>query len=156
MSNGSFSEDVDRLFAASDIREGGVPGSSGDLDWSTLDESVWRTLKRDVDRNMEIEIDLGGGSTTISLPALDEEALPPEEAYKAEVREILDDSMAELPENYREVILLRDYAGASWDYVARERGTSVPAAEQLYRRAWIRLRRIARPRLDAAQPPSEG
>ena len=50
MSNGSFSEDVDRLFAASDIREGGVPGSSGDLDWSTLDESVWRTLKRDVDR----------------------------------------------------------------------------------------------------------
>jgi len=115
-----------------------------------------RALKRDVDRNMEIEIDLGGGSTTISLPALDEEALPPEEAYKAEVREILDDSMAELPENYREVILLRDYAGASWDYVARERGTSVPAAEQLYRRAWIRLRRIARPRLDAAQPPSEG
>lgn len=50
MSNGSFSEDVDRLFAASDIREGGVPGSSGDLDWSTLDESVWRTLRRDVDR----------------------------------------------------------------------------------------------------------
>jgi hypothetical protein len=50
MSNGSFSEDVDRLFAASDVREGGVSGASADLDWNTLDESVWRTLKRDVDR----------------------------------------------------------------------------------------------------------
>ena len=50
MSNGSFTEDVDRLFRASEVREGAVSSTSGDLDWSTLDESVWATLRRDVDR----------------------------------------------------------------------------------------------------------
>jgi|TARA_B110000977_G_scaffold119550_1_gene154046 hypothetical protein len=51
MSNGSFSEDVDRLFQNSDVAEAGGAGTtSGSGDWSTLDESVWQTLRRDVDR----------------------------------------------------------------------------------------------------------
>ena len=38
----SFTEDVDRAFRArADVREGAVSGTSADLDWSTLDESVW-------------------------------------------------------------------------------------------------------------------
>ena len=47
---GTFSDDVDRLFSAAEVREGGLAGARDDLDWTTLDESVWRTLKRDVDR----------------------------------------------------------------------------------------------------------
>lgn len=53
MSNGSFTEDVDRLFQASEVREAGGAGgglSTSDGNWSTLDESVWQTLRRDVDR----------------------------------------------------------------------------------------------------------
>ena len=32
------------------MREGALQGSSADLDWNTLDESIWKTLRRDVDR----------------------------------------------------------------------------------------------------------
>ena len=47
----SFSQDLDNLFGTEgEVREGALQGGNADLDWNTLDESIWRTLKRDVDR----------------------------------------------------------------------------------------------------------
>lgn len=48
----SFSEDIDNLFGSQgeQVREGALQGGSADLEWNTLDESVWKTLKRDLDR----------------------------------------------------------------------------------------------------------
>jgi len=68
-----------------------------------------------------------------------------------EVREILDDAVAKLPDDQREVVLLHDYYGGSWEGVARALDRSVEAARQLHYRAWIRLRGIAGPRLESSR-----
>ena len=103
-------------------------------------------MKRDPRR----EEPLGAGSTSGSLeqdPAADDTE-PPDGAIRNEVREVLDEAVAQLPPEYREVIVLRDYCGASWEHVARmlERD-SIHAVQQLHQRAWIKVRKLAEPRL---------
>lgn len=73
---------------------------------------------------------------------------PEDRAFKRELRDILDEAVGRLPDDHREVVLLRDYFGGSWEFVAEEMGrTSIPATKQLYQRAWIRLRSLAERRL---------
>ncbi len=69
-------------------------------------------------------------------------------AWRAELREMLDQAVAELPADQREVVYLRDYCGAGWEHItnALER-PSPEAARQLHQRAWIALRRVLAPRL---------
>jgi RNA polymerase sigma-70 factor (ECF subfamily) len=109
---------------------------------------LWSTMKRRPEgkprRIDAIESSTAGTGFAIAA----DDALPTEAALRAEFREILDDSVAKLPEEYRDVILSRDYCGESWEAVAESLDRpSVGAARELHRRAWIRLRRIARPRL---------
>ena len=91
--------------------------------------------KRDVDR--EVAMHFGEGSDeSVGLPRFQgasDDPLPEEDAWRRELREIVDDSMTKLPDDYREVILQRDYYGAEWDEVAgahrqaeRPRGAGVP------------------------------
>lgn len=64
-----------------------------------------------------------------------------------EERTAVEEAVAELPERYRELIALRDYAGASWEEVARETGASSPAAARMaHARALTRLGRRLRER----------
>jgi RNA polymerase sigma-70 factor (ECF subfamily) len=79
---------------------------------------------------------------------VDRGSSPSEQAFRAEVRELMDELVASLPEEYREVILMRDYQGAEWAAVARALGSpTLHAAQQLHQRAWIRVRALAAPRL---------
>lgn len=76
------------------------------------------------------------------------DTLPEDRAARGELAELVDEAMAELSEEHREVILLRDYSGASWDEVRVALGrASAGAVQELHRRAWIRLRRLVRPRI---------
>lgn len=110
--------------------------------------SYMNALKREAGRTVPFDVELEEGEVHLVLPAEEHAPLPPELAWKRELREVLDEAMLELPEHYREVILLRDYAGGSWQYVAREIGSpSEAAAEQLHRRAWVKLQAVVRPRL---------
>jgi hypothetical protein len=62
---------------------------------------------------------------------------------------LLDARVAQLePEEYREVLILRDYCGADWELV-RERFSllSAEAAQELYRRAHEKLARRLRSHL---------
>lgn len=77
-----------------------------------------------------------------------DDTLPEDRAARREAREIVDECLAELPEDQREVILQRDYLAADWDEIGQVLGRSVPAAQQLHRRAWVSLRRMVRPRLE--------
>lgn len=73
---------------------------------------------------------------------------PAHQAERTEIREILDEAIAGLPEDYREVIVLRDYCGADWASIAPRVGRDgVHAAQQLHQRAWMRVRRSAAARL---------
>lgn len=76
---------------------------------------------------------------------------PGTQAERAELSEMLDEVIAELPDDYRDVVLLRDYCGADWESVAERVGrSSVHAAQQLHQRAWIKVRRKIGPRLRGA------
>ncbi len=67
----------------------------------------------------------------------------------------ISDAISRLPEQYRQVILLRDYCRGSWEFVANELGRdSSHAARQVHRRAWVQARRMVWPRL-RDQPPTE-
>lgn len=106
-----------------------------------------RAQKRDPEREHALEDDaVSQAAPAAGLAA--EDTAPPDGAMRREVREILDDAIADLSQEYREAILLRDFCGASWEQVARELGReSVHAAQQLHQRAWIKVRRLAEPRL---------
>jgi DNA-directed RNA polymerase specialized sigma24 family protein len=59
----------------------------------------------------------------------------------------MDDSLAELEEAHREVLLLRHYAGASWERTAELMGHPSPdAARMLHARALNALRKSLRRR----------
>jgi len=103
--------------------------------------------RRDVDRVQSLEPAAPGQLVGAALPP-DPRSSPSEHAFRGEVRSLLDEVVATLPEDYREVVLLRDYQGAGWPWIAQALGsTSVHAAQQLHQRAWIKVRALAAPRL---------
>ena len=104
-------------------------------------------------RDPERELELADGAVSESTPApaahlAAADTSPPDGAMRREVREVLDEAIASLSEEYREAILLRDFCGASWEHVARTLNReSVHAAQQLHQRAWMKVRKLAEPRL---------
>lgn len=73
----------------------------------------------------------------------------PRTSQREDLERVVDARVAELePEEFREVILLRDYCGAEWELVRARLGLlSVESAQELYRRAHERLTRRMRPSL---------
>ena len=105
------------------------------------------TVKREFDREVRMESVLGtigGPSDWLAASGLG----PADDVQAAEFRELVDQALMKLPEHYREVILLRAHCRGDWSYIAAELGRkNAHAAEELYRRAGIRLRRLLRPYL---------
>jgi len=95
------------------------------------------------DKRREVLLTFPGsdpGATSLHRPLAASTTGPATRAWKNEFRELMDRTLAELPEDYRRVILLRDYYGADWDEVERELARTKHACEQLHQRAWIRLK----------------
>ena len=104
-----------------------------------------RAQKREVARVRPLGVEQLTAATSRSSPS--------EQAFRAEIRAILDEALAELPSDYREVVLLRDYLGAAWPEIARALSTpTVHAAQQLHQRAWLKVRRRAAPKLAGLEP----
>lgn len=75
-------------------------------------------------------------------------ASPSRAMREAEMKEIYDACLEELSPKHREVLLLRDYADGSWEFVRDELGSpTVGAVQELYRRARLRLTAILSVRL---------
>lgn len=69
---------------------------------------------------------------------------------QSEEAEILEECLHALPEQQREVILLRMFAGGSWEWIATELGRPTPAAaRELFSRARLALAQAMRHRIDA-------
>jgi RNA polymerase sigma-70 factor (ECF subfamily) len=66
---------------------------------------------------------------------------PSESAARREQAVLLADALARLPEDYREVIVLRHLEGLSFPEVARRMARSAGSVEKLWVRALVRLRR---------------
>mgnify|MGYP001210716230 CR=1 FL=1 len=108
--------------------------------------------KRDVDQEVRVAFESADRALESLAPGLETAARPSqrpdERAAAVEIRAIIDECVTRLPANQREAVLQRDYFGAEWTEVADAVGCpNVHAAQELHRRAWVALRRLARPKL---------
>lgn len=84
--------------------------------------------KRDHNRLARLD-DLLGFSDSSFDPASDE-TLPEGRAWREEMRGIVDECVEELNDEYREMILLRDYAQADWATIVEATGAPTTGAAQ--------------------------
>jgi len=71
--------------------------------------------------------------------------LPPDQLANREQTAMVEACIATLPEAYRELIILRNYAGASWDVVAAQtQRPSAAAARMMHAKAIVELGKAVR------------
>ncbi len=103
--------------------------------------------RRDVRREISLErIGAALERSTIQLAALvpDSEKSPSMAVEEREEAVVLADRLAQLPGDYRRVLVLRNLQGLSFDEVAAKMDRSVGAARMLWLRAIDRLRAVYR------------
>jgi RNA polymerase sigma-70 factor (ECF subfamily) len=108
------------------------------------------TQQRDVDRELSLDQALAESSQRLGDMLAAPGLSPSEQAAHNEQEVLLADVLARLPEDYREVIILRNLEGLPHEEVARRMGRNVGAARMLWVRALARLRQ----ELEALEPPA--
>jgi RNA polymerase sigma-70 factor (ECF subfamily) len=98
------------------------------------------TQQRDLDREASLEQALAQSSQKLNDLLADPGSSPSQKAVKKEQEVLLADVLAKLPDDYREVIILRNMEGLSHEEVARRLGRGVGAVRMLWVRALARLR----------------
>jgi RNA polymerase sigma-70 factor, ECF subfamily len=103
--------------------------------------------KRDKRRNVSLSSAIGDSSSVPAASLLPDarDPRPLDLAATEEEQRIVEKCMSDLGEEYRELILLRNYAGASWETVAEETGRpSAAAARMMHTRAIVELAKLVR------------
>jgi len=101
--------------------------------------------KRDHRRNVPLQPGSGSSSGSASPQLAEDVQRPLDDLEEAEQSEIVEESIRQLPEEYRELIILRNYAGATWETVAAETGRpSAAAARMMHARAIIELGKLVK------------
>lgn len=101
--------------------------------------------KRDVHRQVRIHAPSSSQSCSATIALADETPAPLEKLTEIERNGIVDGCIDQLSPEYRELILLRNFAGASWESVAEDTGRpSAAAARMMHARAMIELGKLLR------------
>jgi len=102
---------------------------------------------------------LDGGSGQVKLQIADWRSLPEDHMLRAELRHALDQAIAELPDIYRMVVLLRDVEELSTEETAQVLDINLDAVKTRLHRARLAIRqkldaylRSAKPAVPAGQP----
>jgi RNA polymerase sigma-70 factor (ECF subfamily) len=100
------------------------------------------TQRRNVRLERELADELHASSQALGqgLPA--PQSSPSQRAARQEQAVLLADALGQLPDDYREVIILRHFQGARFPAIAEEMGRTVEAVKKLWTRALGQLRRI--------------
>lgn len=111
-----------------------------------------RAQKRDCGREVSLaalgETGSGDSSSGSAWQPAGRETSPSGMLFRKELEELFDAAVRDLPDDQREVVLLRDYCRFDWESIARKLGrANAHAACQLHQRAWIALRRALGPKL---------
>jgi RNA polymerase sigma-70 factor (ECF subfamily) len=99
------------------------------------------TQARDLSREVSLEAELDASSRRLCQLLADSGPSPSDEAVRHEQGVLLADALARLPEDYREVIVLRNLEGLSQEEVGARMGRALGAVRMLWLRALSRLRR---------------
>jgi RNA polymerase sigma-70 factor (ECF subfamily) len=98
------------------------------------------TQRRDVRLERELEAELDNSSRALVMTLASPQSTPSERASRREQDGLLADALQTLPEDYREVIVLRHVEGLSFPQIAERMGRSLDSVEKLWLRAVTRLR----------------
>lgn len=103
--------------------------------------------KRDSRRDVPLTSGTGDSQTVSVRLGLEDGRVPRplDSVADAEEQARVESCLERLPEEYRELILLRNYADASWESVAEETGRpSAAAARMMHARALVELGKLVR------------
>jgi RNA polymerase sigma-70 factor, ECF subfamily len=99
------------------------------------------TKRRDVRLERQLQDDLERSSSALGAELIAAQSSPSAQASRREQAVLLADAIGELPEDYREVIILRQLEGMSFPQVAETMGRTEDSVKNLWARALARLRR---------------
>jgi RNA polymerase sigma-70 factor (ECF subfamily) len=97
---------------------------------------------RDVRLEREIADALDRSSVLLDRGLMAAQSSPSQQASRREQAVLLADALGELPDDYREVIVLRHLEGLKFHEVAERMGRSLDSVEKLWLRALARLRQL--------------
>ena len=99
-----------------------------------------RTQRRDINLERELDRQLGRSSQALQdVPALSQTS-PSQRASRREQAVLLADAVERLPEDYRDVIILRHLRGLSFAEVSEAMDRSLNSVKKLWMRALDKLR----------------
>lgn len=107
----------------------------------------FRTAARQVSRERSLQQMLGNSSQALDRLLVASGTSPSQAAARRELGVVLADALAELSDDHREVIVLRNIEELDWEEVARRLGRSPGAVRTLWARALARLRPLVEARL---------
>jgi RNA polymerase sigma-70 factor, ECF subfamily len=99
------------------------------------------TKCRDIRLEQALVDDLDHSSRALNASLVAPQSTPSQQAVRREQAVILADALQGLPEDYREVIILRQLEGLSFPDVARRMGRTQDSVKNVWLRALARLRR---------------
>jgi RNA polymerase sigma-70 factor (ECF subfamily) len=99
------------------------------------------TQRRDVRLERELAVELDQSSRVLDRGLMASQSSPSQQAARREQAVLLADALSRLPNDYREVIILRHLEELTFPEVARRMERSVDSVEKLWARALVRLRR---------------
>jgi len=101
----------------------------------------YATDRRNVRRERQFHVDVDQSSVLLEFLA-SRSTTPSQSAMRRERAVLLADALAKLPEDYREIIVLRHLKGRSFADIARCTQRSVDSVKSAWRRAILRLREL--------------
>lgn len=107
---------------------------------ATLVRRYYGTRRRDVRLECELADDLDRSSGVLERSLVDRSTSPSDQAARRERAALLADALSRLPDDYRDVILLRHTEGLSFPEVARRLDRSLDSVKKLWMRALDRMR----------------
>jgi RNA polymerase sigma-70 factor (ECF subfamily) len=102
----------------------------------------YSTSRRDVRLERQLVLDLDRSSQALDQGLAARRSSPSQQAARREQAVLLANALAELPEDYREVLILRHLEELTFPVVARRMGRTLDSVEKLWTRALPRLRRL--------------
>jgi RNA polymerase sigma-70 factor (ECF subfamily) len=98
------------------------------------------TQGRDVTLERSLDQELNASSLALARGLADHDSTPSQQAIRRENALVLADALAQLPDDYRRVIVLRQLQNMSFPDVAAEMGRSTESVRHLWLRALAKLR----------------
>jgi RNA polymerase sigma-70 factor (ECF subfamily) len=100
------------------------------------------TKRRDVRLERELAAEVDGSSQMLGQIPISPISSPSQQAARREQEVLLANALEQLPEHYRDVIVLRNLQSLSFPDIAQQLGRTVDSVEKLWARALLRLRRL--------------